>query len=176
MSERSKEGPPSALAPRERWRRLLIEVTLLLLLVGGVSLFQTRNHPRGPAPALPTQTLDGAPLAPAATGAPTLVVFWAPWCSVCKVEARNLGWAQSLVGERARVVTVAVEYESLDEVRQFVADHHVTVPVLLGGSSTAARWSIGAYPTAFVIDRSGQITTSVVGYTTTLGLVARLLL
>lgn len=162
-----------------RQRRLVgwaIELAVVAVAILGVSAYQARHLPEGPAPALDVATLDGGAFSiDSLRGTPTMVVFWAPWCGVCGAEADNLARAQQWVGARARVVTVAVEYESVDDVRAFVAKHGVTVPVGLGGKDAARRFGVGAFPTAFVIDAHGVIVSRMVGYTSTAGMVARLL-
>ena len=162
-----------------RQRRLVgwaIELAVVAVVILGVSAYQARHLPEGPAPALDVATLDGGAFSiDSLRGTPTMVVFWAPWCGVCGAEADNLARAQQWVGARARVVTVAVEYDRVDDVRAFVAKHGVTVPVGLGGTDAARRWGVGAFPTAFVVDETGVIVSRMVGYTSTAGMVARLL-
>ena len=156
--------------------RLAMDGLVLIVIFFAVSLWQTRSHLRGDAPAFSLRTLDGATVSTESlAGKPVLLAFWAPWCGVCKVESRNISWVKSLVGERAHVVSVASEYENLGEVRGYVADQSVDYPVLLGGRKTARDFQVAAFPTVFFLDAEGRITGSVVGYTTTGGLLMRLL-
>jgi thiol-disulfide isomerase/thioredoxin len=162
---------------QQRWTSWLIDGAIIAALLVGVGAWQNRNLPEGTPPPLSLATLDGGRLGlDDFKGTPTLVVFWAPWCGVCAAEADNLARVQSLVGDRARVVTVAAEYERLDEVEKYVARHEIALPVLLGGKRTARDWRVSAFPTAFVLDEDGQISHRMVGYTSTLGMLVRLLL
>ena len=68
---------------------------------------------------------------------------------------------------------VALEYESLDEVREFIKETDVSLPVLLGGPQTSNDWQIRGFPTYFVIDGDGNIASRSVGYSTKIGLQAR---
>jgi len=162
---------------QRRWVSWLIDGALLIAIVLGISAWQSRNLPEGAPPPLSLPTLDGgrSSLADLA-GKPTLVVFWAPWCGVCAAEADNLARVQGLVGDRARVVTVAAEYDRVDDVTAYVARHDIDLPVLLGGKRAARDWRVSAFPTAFVLDKDGQISHRIVGYTSTLGLFVRLML
>jgi thiol-disulfide isomerase/thioredoxin len=122
------------------------------------------------------QRLDGPPVhSTDLVGKPTLIAFWTPWCPVCKVESRNLSWAQRLVGDRARVLSIATGYDDVGAVRRYVRDHGVDYPVLLGGDDQARDFHVQAFPTVYFLDAQGRVKGSSVGYTTTLGLLARLL-
>lgn len=169
----------------ERWRRLrqrrafrwALDIAVVVGLFLGVSAWQARGHLRGEAPALSLPTLDGPVVSNASlAGKPTMVVFWAPWCGVCRAESPNISRVQSMVGDRAHVISVASDYEDLASVRAYVDDRDVDYPVLLGGDKTARAWGVRAFPSVFFLDGEGRITGSVVGYSTTAGLLARLLL
>ena len=150
---------------------------MLAAIVAAVGAFQNRHLPEGKAPPLSLPTLEGARVSlEDLRGKPTLLVFWAPWFGVCAAEADNLARVQRLLGARARVVTVATGYERLDEVQRYVARHEITLPVLLDRHRAARDWRISAFPTAFVLDEDGQISHRMVGYTSTLGMLVRLLI
>jgi len=44
------------------------------------------------------------------------------------------------------------------------------MPVLMGDDSTARDWSVRAFPTYYVIDTEGRISSRSVGYSTRLGM------
>lgn len=156
--------------------RWTVEVGLLLVAVALVGAWQTRHHPRGEAPALALQVLDGGPVTLASLqGKPALVAVWAPWCSVCKAESSNLSLARRLVGERGHVVSIATAFEELGQVRAYVQAQGVDYPVWVGGDEVARALQVEAFPTVYVLDARGRIVSSVQGYTTTLGLLWRLL-
>lgn len=149
----------------------------MLALVLAIGAWQTRHHPRGAVPSFSLEALDGtgAMTDQSLRGKPTMLVFWAPWCRVCKAQASNVSWVQRLVGTRARVVSVAAAYGSLDEVRAEVREQAMAYPVLLGDDATTARFAVEAFPTVFFLDAEGQLRHSAAGYTTTLGMLWRLL-
>ena len=148
-----------------------------MALVVGIGAWQTRHHPRGPVPdfALTQLGTGGVVTAQSLAGRPTLLVFWAPWCGVCKAESSNVSWARRLVGDRARVVSIVAAYDSLAEVQRAVEAQHMDYPVLLGDDAVTGRFAVRAFPAAFFLDEAGRIRNSTSGYTTTLGLVWRLL-
>lgn len=160
-----------------RWFRWTTDGLFFLAILTAVTAFQTRDHlGSGPVPEFSLQTLDGQQVRSAGlAGKPTLIAFWAPWCPVCKVESRNLSWARKLVGDRARVVSIAAAYDDVAAVRRYVADQGVDYPVLLGGEAQTRDFHVQGFPTVYFLDAGGRVKGSVVGYTTTLGLVARLL-
>ncbi len=174
-------APPSLRARYEklrerRWFRWGSDAVFLLLIVMAVTAFQTRGHLKeGAVPAFSLATLDGKTISSAdLAGKPALIAFWAPWCSVCKTETGNFSWAQKLVGDRARVISIAAAYEQVSEVQQYVAERGVDYPVLLGSEAQVRDFRVGAFPTVYFLDAQGRIKGSVVGYTTTLGLLFRL--
>jgi hypothetical protein len=74
------------------------------------------------------------------------------------------------------VVSVAAAFGDLGEVRAYQRAHQVEYPVLLGDEATLRAFRVEAFPTTYFLDAEGRVTGSVVGYTTTGGLLARLLL
>ena len=140
-----------------------------------VGAFQSRNLAQGSAPAFALRDLSGQTTSASdLRGKPTLLVFWAPWCGVCRAMGSNVSWVKALRGSGANVVSVASDYASVNEVRAYASEHAIDYPVLLGGRETARAFGVRAYPSVFVLDESGAIRTGMVGYASTLGLYLRL--
>lgn len=68
------------------------------------------------------------------------------------------------------VYAIALQYDSAEQVADFVADLDLQVPVLLGNQQLAVDYQIQAFPTYYVLDAQGQITAKSLGYSTALGL------
>lgn len=173
-------GPgPSLLARlrQHRGARIALEVAWVLAIVLAVSAFQARGHlDAGTAPELTLPSLDGAPVSLAALrGRPAMLVFWAPWCGVCKAQADNVERVRRLAGARAHVVTIAASFDDLAEVRR-EAGTHGDAPVLLADDATVKAFRVDAFPTVYFLDREGRVKRSAAGYTSTLGMLLRLAL
>jgi thiol-disulfide isomerase/thioredoxin len=163
----------------QRWFRWSRDLLLLALFLVGVGLWQTRGHlqPGAPVAGVTFRTLDGLPVSLASfRGRPTALAFWAPWCSICKLESGNLSWLARLAGDRGRVVSVASSFGDVREVRAYMGEQKVDYPVLLGDDQVLRAFHVDAFPTVYLLDAEGRVKGSVTGYTTTLGLLARLLL
>ena len=101
-----------------------------------------------------------------------VVYFFAPWCFYCRKSIDNLDELVSS-GQLAWARVVALEYENTDDVREFIKETGVQLPVLLGSAQTTKDWQIRGFPTYFVIDGDGKIVSRSVGYSTKIGLQAR---
>ncbi|MDT8321601.1 MAG: TlpA disulfide reductase family protein [Xanthomonadales bacterium] len=156
------------------WRALLIDAALILTVFAAVHAWQTRELPLDEAaPETVLPLLDDAAFRSAIrAGEGGIVYFFAPWCGICRVSISNL---DKLVadGRVAWATVIALDYEDPAEVRDFIAKTGVALPVLMGTSRTAGDWSIGAFPTYYVIDAEGQIRSRSVGYSTTIGMLIR---
>ena len=173
---------------RRAWARWTIDLMLFGLVFGAVSMWQSRDlvSTGVAAPATALRGLDGE-LHRMGEAQPrkTLVVFWAPWCGVCKAESDNISRVRSWVGDRVDVISVVLGYEGEgrvapgavpSDVARYVESHEVDYPVLLGDRQTAQDYRISVFPTMYVLDEEGEVEHTVTGYTTTLGMLWRVLM
>jgi thiol-disulfide isomerase/thioredoxin len=159
-----------------KWGREILFVGLILV---GVMTYQTWHHVSSgeAAPTFDFALLDGDGgriSTQSLKGKPTLVYFWAPWCGVCEASSSNVNAVHDAVGDKYNVISIVLEYESRDSAREFVARNDVRYPVLLGDSQAREDFMIDAFPTLYVLDAEGRVDSSVVGYTTELGMRLRL--
>lgn len=177
MADEGDASPPDRRGRLRGALRWGLELLLLGAAFVAINAWQTRDLPRGELPSFTLRTTEGGTFSTGMmVGTPTLLLFWAPWCGVCRAQSQNVSWVQSLAGERARVISVATSYRSQAEVRAYMSENEVDYPVLLGDAAVARRFGVRAFPTAFFVDAEGKIVRSATGYTTTLGLLWRTLL
>jgi thiol-disulfide isomerase/thioredoxin len=153
------------------WMSLAFDALLIVAVFFAVHSWQTRNLPVDqPAPETILALLDGSGIRPAITsGQVGVVYFFAPWCFYCRSSIGNL---DELVteGRVAWGVVIALDYMNATEVQEFIDETQVELPVLMGNAATAADWSVQAFPTYYVIDAEGRISSRSVGYSTKLGM------
>lgn len=155
--------------------RWVVDLGLFALILSAVGIWQTRAHVHGgPVPAFTLPSLSGAPVQSSSlTGKPTLLAFWAPWCGVCEAESSNVGRVKKLLGDRASVVSVATAFTSMDQVTAYTQRNGVDYPVLIDDGALAEQLKVTSFPTVYFLDERGHIKGSVVGYSTTAGLLLR---
>lgn len=157
------------------WMRDLV---VMAAIIAGVLAYQTWDHvERGTeAPAFNHDLLDGSGTLNSASlnGKPTVIYFWAPWCGVCDASSHNMNAVMAAAGDDANVLSIALDYKDIASVQDFATRHESQYPVLLGDDVTRDAYAVSAYPTIYVLDPDGRITSSVVGYTTEFGIRARL--
>ncbi len=156
------------------WLSLVFDAVAILSVFLAVHAWQTRNLPvNEPVPETVLALLDSSEIRSAVSPGETgIVYFFAPWCFYCRSSIGNL---DELVGA-GRVAwgtVVALEYSDAGEVRAFIEQTGVSLPVLMGTRRTAEDWGIRGFPTYFVIDAQGRISSRSVGYSTGIGMMVR---
>jgi thiol-disulfide isomerase/thioredoxin len=123
-------------------------------------------------PAFTGQLIDGSTVAlEEFAGKPLILHFWATWCSTCRLEAPAI---ESLSNDY-QVVTVAVESGDNSDISAFMEERGYTFPVLSDPDGSIRRlFKVKAFPTTFILDKNGEIVFTDVGYTSNVGLQARM--
>jgi len=174
MTDSETHVPPR----KRRLKRLAIDGGLILLVFLAIGAWQTRNliASGAAAPDFTLHDLDGEPHRLAELqGRKVLLYFWAPWCGVCKTVAPNVASIAESAGDDVTVLSVALSYKSEEDVARVAREHGIPGTVLLGNASVREAYAVDAYPTFYVLGADGTIRHSLVGYSTWLGLRARLL-
>ena len=101
---------------------------------------------------------------------PLVVHFWATWCPTCKLEASNI----EAISKEYNVVSIAVNSGSDRELLDYMQKHDLSYTVVNDKEGVLAKkFDVSAYPTTLIYDKNGKLKFSEVGYSTTLGLQAR---
>lgn len=157
---------------RNRYVKILLQLLLFLVIVIGINLWKVRDAVHGEAPMIRDVFMDGKPvLLSDYRGGPVLVHFWATWCPVCKLENGNV----ASLAKDYPVITVASWSDSASEVRAFMQEHGLDMPVVVDPDGEWARlYGVRGVPTSFFVDADGKVRFVESGYTTWLGMVLRM--
>lgn len=156
---------------RERVKKWTTELIFFAVVIGLVVAYQSRNllTSDGSVEVSPMRlvSLDQQVHTLPEEGARTLVYFFAPWCQVCAASIGNL---DSLESENLTVQRVALDYDSVEDVQDFVTNNEVNGTVLLGQQALKQQFNILGYPTYYIVDENRKIVASAYGYSTTVGM------
>jgi thiol-disulfide isomerase/thioredoxin len=102
---------------------------------------------------------------------PLIVHFWGTWCPTCRLEASNI---ETLSCEY-NVISIAVNSGTDEELTAYMNEHKLKYRVINDSKGALAqKFNIGAYPTTLIYNGKGELKFTEVGYSTTLGLQARI--
>ncbi len=105
------------------------------------------------------------------TNKPTLVYFWGSWCPICSQEASVI----QQISKYYPTITIAVKSGNVDDIKRYLKSKGVNYPVLNDKYGVFAReFNIEVYPTFLIYSPNGKLKFIETGYTTTLGLLARM--
>ncbi len=157
-------------------KKILKEVAITFLMIFVISF--GLNYIRKPdisssLPNIKLETINGKVLEFKGK-TPLVVHFWATWCPTCKLEASNI---ESIKNSGVRVITIAVNSGTNKVLKEFMRDKGYSYSVINDSSGElATKFKVSAYPTTFIYDSNGTLQFAEVGYSTTIGLKARLAL
>jgi thiol-disulfide isomerase/thioredoxin len=150
-------------------------ITLLLavLVFSALSAWKSKDMLLGPAPVLAGYDLQGQLMTLEPKDEPTLIYFWATWCPICGFTISSI----ASIAEDYPVITVATTSGSEEEIKAYLAQKSIRLPVMMDDSGDLGRhWNVTGVPAIFIVDSKGQITHRSLGYASELGLRARLAL
>ena len=153
--------------------RWMVELALILLVIVAARLWMQRGVVSGVAPDISAVMLDGQYFDfHKSKTRPMLIDFWATWCPVCKLEQSNI----ENISRDYAVMTIAMQSGDRQELKNFMLKENLSFNVINDeGGVLSKRYHIRGVPVSFVINKNNSIEFVEVGYTSELGMRARLL-
>ncbi len=132
------------------------------------------------APRLSAMGLDGQMYQfpePSSEADKTLIYFFAPWCTVCHLSIGNLSILRDQISEdKLTILIVALDWKNKNEIEDYVIEHELDFPVLLGDQRWLQQYKIKGFPSYYLLDNKGNIVSKSMGYSTSIGMLARSLI
>jgi len=158
-----------------RNRRYLIwgaELLIFVLVYVGVRAWLQRDMVEGPAPAIEVVSVEGQPISlEDYRGKPLLIHFWASWCGICGLEQGTITDLQ----EDWQVLTIAMQSGNASDIRKHMQEESLDWVVIADpDGGIARRYGVRGVPANFILDAEGNVRFRESGFTTGLGLKARL--
>lgn len=138
--------------------------------LGGVTVANyraTAESEKRPAPLFELSALTGNRRISlqALSGHPVVLNFWASWCLPCRQEAPGLEWTWKHYRDEGVRFLGIDERDNDPAGRAFVSEFHLTYPSAKDpAGSLADDYQLVGMPTTFIIDESGLIRYSFLGY------------
>ena len=153
-------------------KEALILGIMLFITANAISYFRAPDIKDKSLPEISTFLSNGELFSTADyQGQPILIHFWATWCPTCKLEASNI----QTLSEDYKVITIAVKSGSDTKINTYLKEHGFDYKVINdNGGQLSKGFDVQAYPTSLIYDKNSTLRFSEVGYTSTLGLYARM--
>ncbi len=156
----------------KRWLFRLAKLAILIAAVVAIRGWLQWDMATGAAPPLHGALIQGGSFSlDTPRKEPLVVHFWARWCPICKLERGAI----EAIAEEHPVITVAMQSGTMLEVRRHMEKQGLRAPTIVDRSgSLSHNFGVSAVPATFVIDTNNQIRFVEQGFTSELGLRARL--
>ena len=169
----SKGSTPPPEPRRAKWRGLARDIGIGVLIVLGVQWWRGLGIASEGLPDTTLTLLDGSEVALSGPRErPMIVQMEASWCGVCRMEDQTI----RELAEDHDVLVIASQSGDAEAVRRFADEHdldHLRIAVDQDGRLASAL-GVSAFPTTLFVDRQGAVSDAEVGYTSWLGMRARL--
>ena len=158
---------------RRAWVQNLAWVLLFLVVYFSIRAWQQQAMPKGEAPFIASAvTVSGKPISLSDyRGKPLMLYFWATWCRICEFEQGSI----RAISLDHPVLSVALQSGGKQQVSDYMKQHKLNMPTIVDEfGEIANRYGVKGTPAAFFIDADGKIRSAEVGYTSEIGMRARL--
>jgi len=97
-------------------------------------------------------------------GKVVLINFWATWCPPCRAEIPSMIRLQQKLQNKPFKVLAINLGEDKEAISKFAKKYKINFSILLDPNQKEAKlWKIFAFPTSFIIDKTGKIRYSIAG-------------
>jgi thiol-disulfide isomerase/thioredoxin len=112
----------------------------------------------------------------------TLVYFFAPWCNVCHLSIDNLESiyqesnlsSSQTSNQKPKIILIALDWQTTNEVEDFLAQHKLSMPILLGTHQIQQKFKVRGFPSYYLISENAEVLSKSMGFSTELGMQLRL--
>jgi len=143
---------------------------ILFIVSNALSYIRSPNVSNDKLPKLQAKLIDGRYFTTDPTK-PLVIHFWATWCPTCEIEASNIEY----ISKKYNVLTIAVNSGSDKEILAYMKKNNLSFYVTNDEKGIwAKQFNVKAFPTTFFYDSKSKLKFVEVGYSSTIGMMARL--
>ncbi|MBN2865785.1 MAG: redoxin domain-containing protein [Thiotrichales bacterium] len=141
-----------------------LAVLAILVFYPFIHFFIIQQANTGPAPQFEAKFLNGEQFQLKDFDEPLLIRFWATWCEICKHEMPDI----EKLSKEYQVINIAIQSGSDSEVSTFAKTHGMDSSNIVNDKHKILEtlYNAQAVPASFIVDGSGIITHSKIGYST----------
>lgn len=153
------------------WMTVVRDGFILLLIVYGVSLYQTRNIPES-VPEFQAQLITGesVDIKKMLKQSPVIIYFWGSWCPLCSFTSSTI----SDLSKNYPVLTIALSSGNKQEVLKYLQKNGYKFATINDPDGEISKtWNVGVTPTIFIINTQGEISSAMVGISSSWGIKLR---
>ena len=99
-------------------------------------------------------------------GSGLLVVFWASWCDICHNELPDLDLLQKkFIKKPLKIIALSEDFKGTEQVKEFYLQHNISyLDAYLDQKNTIFnQLNVTSLPTAFLVNKDGNITAKLTG-------------
>lgn len=154
-------------------KKIILQIIIVVFVFNLVSMIRESDMlsswKNEPAPEYTLSDLNDNPVNLVSGQKKTVLYFFAPWCSVCKVSIGNLQNIHES-NKNVKIVAIALDYHDKNAVLEFAKDLDLDFSIVLGNEDVKQAYKVSAYPSYYVLNQQQEIQFRSMGYSTELGL------